>query len=520
MRKITKVLLLFLLMGATYMGHSQTAGASTVSSIESKAKQISKYDEDIAKLNRMHLESYSEEQARLQELKDELAALLAEKAQSMAEMRSGRFCNGCDRTASQLKKAGVYDVEDHFASNGGTHSATPEELANKEAEYDRLIAAKEAEIKQFEEGENEFSRKRMEWGQQMDRLRDNADRLRQEITDLSKTFSEKVLDQAKGMHKTWVGSLMALVAEKHYREDQIDILKVKIADLANDEIKAKADYEDKLRRQIDEKIADYDNKINNNIAKAASLETAYFGRRDPLELELSGVRSRLFQVKTELTGINLFEEDSLKLEKERQDLEQKITSVENLLEEYKTTFDTQIVHLKQENTQFKDEIWNLKTTSFSQQLQQGLENLAKAFQVKRNILNDAIAANMSTLNDVGQQLSLQKDVFRKKNSEYIGKVDAERIRLMTACSTAGASCYGTDAVGAVVSNWNKVSGCVGEMDGAHHSSDPVYGCEEESLIYFQHYNSKKSGMSDSDKEALSRNTVRTRYDMILNKITN
>lgn len=514
------ILGMLLLLTTVIDSFSQTAGASTVTSIESKASQIAKYDEDIAKLNRMHLESYSAEQERLLELKRELAALIDEKAVSLSEMRSGRFCNGCDRTASQLKMEGIYDVEQHFYENGGTHPGDPQQIADKEAEYDRMIAAKEAEIKAFEEGENEFSRKRMEWGQQMDRLRDNADRLRQEITELSKSYKDKVLDQAKAMHRTWVGSLMSLVAEKHYREDQINILQVKIADLAQEETKAKAEFEDKLRRKNEEGIQELNNKIANNEARAVSVEQNYTARVDPLEQELPGLRSRLIQVEVELTNINLSEEDRKLLETEKANLEQKIGSAENLLEEYRVSYENEIARLEQENVGFRDEIWKLKTSSFSEQLQKGLENLARAFQMKRNIFNDAIAGNTTTLNEVGQELNVRTDEFRKKNSEYIGEVDAERIRMMNACSQAGASCYGTDAVLAVAGNWNKVSGCVGQMDSAQHSGDPVYGCEEESAIYLQHYRSKKSGMSDSDKEALSRNTVRTRYDMILNKITN
>ena len=112
----------------------------------------------------------------------------------------------------------------------------------------------------------------------------------------------------------------------------------------------------------------------------------------------------------------------------------------------------------------------------------------------------------------------EREVYRKKNDEYISKVYAERIRMMNACSKAGASCYGTDAVSAVVGNWSKVSGCVGEMEAAHHSEDVIYGWEEETKKYRKYYRQNKSGMSAEDEEALNRNDARTRYDMIFKKI--
>ena len=85
---------------------AQTAGSGTVSAIEAKAKQISNNDTQVSDLNRQHLASYSEEQNKFYQLKVELDALLKEKAQAMAEMRRGEFCNGCDRTATQLRNSG------------------------------------------------------------------------------------------------------------------------------------------------------------------------------------------------------------------------------------------------------------------------------------------------------------------------------------------------------------------------------------------------------------------------------
>lgn len=520
MKYVTRAAQLLLISFLFITGLSaQTAGSGYVSSIESKANQISKNDEKVSDLNQQHLQTYSDEQEKLKRLNRELGALIDEKNEAMREMRLGRFCNGCNQTASQLRRGGTYDVEDHFRRNGGTHSATPAELEKKEAEYNAKIERKQNEIDKFKEGENEFSRKRADLSKQMDRLKESSDQLRQEIVDLSKQYKDKILDEAKAMHKFWVGGLMRIIAEKHYIEDRINILQVKVTDLGKEETQAIAEFEDKLRKKNEEAISNLEKKINANKNRAYSLEQSHESRIDPLERNLADLKSRLNEVNQELRSISIDADEKTKLDTEKASLEQRIASGENQLNEYETSFKNEIQSIEDENKKFADDIWKLKTTEFSKLLDEGLQHLKKAFTAKRKILNDAISAKRNSLEEVGRSLMDEREVYRKKNNEYIAKVDAERIRMMNACSKAGASCYGTDAVSAVVGNWSKVSGCVGEMEAAHHSDDVIYGCEEETKIYRQYYRQNKSGMSAEDQEALNRNDARTRYDMIFKKIT-
>ena len=512
---------LLLMIGLLYITalSAQTAGSGYVSSIESKANQISKNDEKVSELNQQHLQTYSDEQEKLKRLNRELGALIDEKDEAMDEMRQGRFCNGCNQTASQLRRGGTYDVEDHFRRNGGTHRASQAELDKKEAEYDQKIASKQNEIDKYKEGENEFSRKRADLSKQMDRLKESSDQLRQEIVDLSKQYKDKILDEAKAMHKFWVGGLMRIIAEKHYIEDRINILQVKVTDLAKEETQAISEFEDKLRKKNEESIRNLESKISTNKNKAFSLEQSHENRIDPIEQNIADLKSRLNEVNLELRSITIDADEKSKLDTEKTSLEQRITSAESQLNDYETSFKNEMHSIEDDNKKYADEIWKLKTTGFSKLLDEGLQQLKKAFTAKRKILTDAISAKRNSLEEVGRSLMDEREVYRKKNNEYIAKVDTERIRMMNACSQAGASCYGTDAVSAVVGNWSKVSGCVGEMEAAHHSDDVIYGCEEETKIYRQYYRQNKSGMSAEDQEALNRNDARTRYDMIFKKIT-
>lgn len=313
---------------------------------------------------------------------------------------------------------------------------------------------------------------------------------------------------------------MAIVANKHYTEDQINVLQVKISDLAQEESKALAEFEDKLRKKNQQEILDLEEKVSLARDRGMVLEQDHNNRIAPLNLDLTGLKRRLQEIDLAIKYETLTEQKIAELARERENITSGIISLEQQIDGFITNFNNRAGEIRQEIAALNDKIWNLKTTAFSQLLQDGLANLKKAFLTRRTILSDALAAKKDALQDIGALLQSKKAEFRQKNIEYTSKVDAERIRMMRACSKAGATCAGTDTVGEVNMNWNKVSGCVSEMEGAHNTGDPVYGCEEQSANYLEHYQSRKSGMSDADREALSRTNTRTRYDLILNKITN
>lgn len=496
---------------------AQTDGSGIVSSIEAKAAQIAQNDEKVGELNRAHLQTYSDEQDKLAKLKKELSDLYTERDEALAELRSGRFCNGCNRTASELRRQGIYDVEDHFADNGGTHPASPEQIKRKEEEYARKIEAKEQELERFKSGNNEFDKKRDDIDRQMNDLKGRSDKLREEIVELSKQYKDKVLDQAKSLHTLWVGDLLRLVAEKHYAEDRINIYQVKLADLAQEEAKATAELADKVTRKNEADKEALQNKIAANKARAHSLEQAHQNRVGTLNASLSSWRTRLNNVNRDLLSPSLTQAVLERLQGEKTDLENKIASAEKQVADYVAAYEKEIQTIGDQNRTYADQVWKL-TTGLSQLINEAVANLKKAFAAKRTVLNDALVARRDGLEEVSRLLMDKKEAYRGKNSQFVSKVDAERIRMLAACTKAGAGCYGTDAASAVVGNWNKVSGCVGEMEGAHHSGDPIYACEQESPIYRQYYSMLKSGMSDADRSALQRTTSRTRFDMIYKKI--
>ncbi|EMR02382.1 coiled-coil domain-containing protein [Cesiribacter andamanensis] len=495
---------------------AQTAGSGTLSSIESKARLILQNDEKVGKLNSQHLQTYSEEQQKLETLKKELTALYIEKKEVMDELRRGRFCNGCSRTASELRKSGVSDVERHFADNGGTHSASPELLKQKEAEYDRKIADKENQIRAFEFSENEFTRKRADLDKQMQALKDNSDKLREEIIELSKTYKSQVVAESKSMTRSWISDLMYVTAQKHAFEDRIDIIMVKLADLQQEENGALIQSDEKVREQNDREIDQLRREISNLQTNRSSLQSTYRERHSQQSGQLSSLRTRLQRLKSDALKPNLSQQEQERLAGEIETVERSIDSQQSELNQLTATYQERDGTLEAGIKKHNDEIWQL-TTNLSSRQQQARELIKKAYATKRRILEDARVARMASLQTTGTLLGQKMTDYRKRFGEYAAKVEAERIRLFTACQQAGCSCYGNDTHSTIYTNWNNSLSCVNQMEQKK-QLDVYYGCEEEAPLYSQHYQSQMSGLSDSDMSALQRRTSQTKYDLILKKV--
>jgi hypothetical protein len=512
----TLLIALLIIFNTVTQLHGQSAGSSDLSSIEYKAKQISQNEDKVTSLNREHLESYALEQDKLLDLKRQLAKLLSEFEDIMDEMRSGRFCNGCNSTASQLRGRGIGDVEQHFADNGGTHQATQAELDKKENELNAVINAKREEIKQFEFGENEFTRKRDAIDKQMEDLKNNNEALRAEIVALSKSYKERVIADGKSRSKPFVEELMRLVAELHYYEDCVDIFNTKLNDLGKEEQAAIEKSKEKVRIQNEEdksRIADQIAQIKLDIQ---NLTNYYSERKGDISKLIFDLNTQIFGYKTQLMKSNIDSKEKELLEAQKQNDENKLTTAQNELNAITDKFNLDETRMNAEIQKLNDDSWKL-TINLSKRQDAALIMLKEAFTTKRDILTQAKVARENSLIKTGELIAAKKDAADKAMLDFSAILEDERIRLLTACGTAGCSCYGYDAKGDVWGNWTTAKGCVNEMHSKKHN-DISYGCQEESASYQSHYRSMQSGMSDSDIEALKRSTSKTKYDAILNKI--
>lgn len=500
--------------------YSQTIGAGIISGIENKVKPIIQSENKIDELKRQNFLSFSQETEKLNALRLQLNAIIQEKDEVMDELRKGRFCNGCSRTASQLRSSGTPDVEGHFRANGGTSPAKPELLKQKEEEFNNKIAQKRKEIETFEGAENEFTRKRADIAKQISDLTNLIERYREEIVEASKKYKDIVVNEAKSLQKAYLSDLMRLIASKHYIEDRIDILTVRLADLQKDETNVNEETRKKVIKKTDEEKNDLSEKVNANINNLKSLEQVYNTKISEYKATLYKLQKEESIIKAELDfNKKLSAQEVEKLQVEQNILKEKTAAIAKQIESIETQYKENENKLTEENKKHKDKIWEL-TINLSKRQEEAIKAVTDAFELRKKIIIDAKKTRQESLISTGSSINNIKNTATIKFQAYSKMVEAERSRLSVACRDAETSCYSLDTHGVVVMNWKNALSCIGQLDNFKTSGSPVYGCEEETAIYNRYYSGQLNGLSAADKEALQRGNNKTRYDLLFRKITN
>lgn len=509
---------LFFVLLFTFKGMSQSNGYSILTTIETKANKIEDNNQKVSLYNRQHHQSYVDEARVLDSLKNELAWQKAENERIMEELKNGRFCNGCSQTASQLRNNGVTNVNDHFNKNGGTRPPRQSEIDAKEAELERLTTAIEVQLEKFKTGNNRFSQLREALDNKMNNLRSNSDNLRSEIQSMSKQYKEVVVQEGKQLTSTYLNELMHILANKHFVENRIDIALVKLTDLAAEEVKAVEKSNHKIRSQVEDEKKKLSSEIILAKNRFAQLKDAFRLKMNEILSDLAIMERELSSLKSQLQSTPASKTNDIKaLETQIQETDSKAASIRMQIKALQTEYEKHKLNSEAEIKKLSDDSWNL-TINLSRIQQDAVNVVKQGFIVKRKALNDVKNARSTSLQEVGSELINRKSALRNKFMEYSRALDGERIRLINSCQKAGASCYGFDTQGTVVSNWNIAEGCVGEIDAAKNSKDPMYGCTEEYSVYKLAYASFMSGVSDSDMDALKRRNGQTQFDMILRKI--
>lgn len=99
------------------------------------AAQQSKYNDLVAKGPQI-----GDLDAQAQRAADREAELVAEKRQVIADLRSGKFCSECGRSAFEIEKGGGQTFEQHLVSVSGYAVMRPEQIQARSDSYDQQIA--------------------------------------------------------------------------------------------------------------------------------------------------------------------------------------------------------------------------------------------------------------------------------------------------------------------------------------------------------------------------------------------
>lgn len=523
---------------------AQTAGSSTLSTIESLAEQEKSNSQKVGDLNRKHLDSYVSEDIKSKRLREELLELENKQQQASADLDK-KIQNKLDeienstswKNRRESASRGYKEYNPGTCSAGGPppictadhwyrvsidealreYNALVERELDKirkdATKYDKSLDDKRKEISDFLDGDNEYSQLREKLSKEMNELTSKNADIRQKIAELSKKYSELIERESQSIQNNDIKIVMSDIANKHFTILKIGVLEVKLKELDNEEQLALKSAVEKVKIQNEKKIQEKNTSINLKNNELNQKEAQSNAEQKMVNDLIDNLQKELQIIENQLKNNNLTveKEDELKLKKTT--IKEKISIENQKLTGIKNVFNTYKINIEQEITNLKTEVWNLQVNL--PQLIQGAENtLKQAFLVKKEIILDAIEGRKMKLQNIIGSISNNRDEFREKVKKYEQIVEPERIRLLNACSSSGASCWGSDIVSKIWGNANKLLSCASDLE----INSVLYtGCEEAFSYYQSVLNSNLNGISDEELGKLRRSDPSYEYQRILNK---
>ncbi|HMR19213.1 MAG TPA: hypothetical protein PKA53_07925 [Sphingobacterium sp.] len=383
--------------------------------------------------------------------------------------------------------------------------------------YDESVDKKRNELYNLKNTDNEYHQERQQLKAEMDKKLDENNNIRQRIVELSKLYENQVEREIKAVQNTYIKPMMNEVANKNHGEIMVGIFDAKVAELDAEEKKAVADLNVKLTKEHDEKLKNINLKMNLAAKKLQIKDGETKEELRELNLKLGTYRFALKGVVDSLNLISLLtDSEASKLQYQKLDLERLIQSLENEIKKVSTTLSTYKDLKEAEIKRLNNEIWVLKQ-QLPRLILEGEKNLKQAFQTKREILFDRLNAHKTKLALIDNAIGTKENEFRSKINIYEQSARQERSRLMSACQSSGASCFGTNMISKIWQNANNLISCARQQL----LSGPIYtniSCTEALSYYASVYNSLINGISDADLGVLRRNNSSMQYERLLKKL--
>lgn len=524
----------------------RTAGHSTLLEIEGRARQIDQNENRMRELNGLIAQSITEEQNRLNQMTREINELELKRGseiQNALNAKRNEIENATVwRNRRQSAQSGWKEYRPGTCNAGGPPPICPynhwyrvsvdeamreynrmvqDELdkvrGNIERDYDRQLQNRRDARQKFQFEDNEFSRRRADWHRQLNQLQAQNNNHRDEIARLSRVYRENVVKGVENMTMPWISELMRLVAEKHFLELRIDIVKVRQQDLKAEQSDAEHQARVRVQEETEKLVAERNNRIAVYSRDLQQLDIDYREKLGELQRNRGSILTDLRTVEEKLRNRNSLSNDEITvLEVEERQLRRDLDSVDGEIRNLNTSAQREGDRLRTTITNLRNDIWQINIDQPAKQ-RDAVERVQLAFQTREKILNDAIDARVMNLRNNIETTRTRLTDANSKMRAFDAVMEAEKNRLINACRSAGASCFGYDTPAAGMHVWSSSESCVGAMESLRNQG-VYYGCEREAPVYRQAYNSRVNGLSDSDIQALNRRTTQTRFNTILNSI--
>ncbi|QSW88418.1 hypothetical protein J0383_19455 [Flavobacterium endoglycinae] len=483
---------LALIVFCTMKLHAQTVGVGEVSAIESKAGSI-----EAARLRILQIESELPQleklwQDKLQKLRSEIEQIYKDRDNLIADMKAGARCSKCNEWKSEFEKKGQ-SFEKHLGEvKGYAIPATTSELETARKGFSEKIAILKVQLKNLEKGDNTILKK----NEQIQKLKDDNDRLCQEITLHSKNYEMILLNDSKAKHKMWSDELMASAVKTLISDDKITICKAKIPQIEKEFQNLSEEIREKLKNDNEKLQQSKNNSISSNEQKINNIQTVHQSSILQLQEQLQKLEALKNDLQKELSSDSI----AARLEMTGKQL---VVIRDSITELEKQTKDS-IALLQAENKKLNAEIWSLKTDLPNEQ-QKALLPLKEKRDAKKKETELLHAAAISELAENKKSFAEKTAQCQKNNDVYTTEISMECTRMYAAGQKVGCSVYNS-IKGTVVSNWNETASCVKAVASlAKPYSTNVFNayCKgQDSSGYMSGYKSFLASLSSEDKLAV------------------
>jgi len=488
---------------------AQTTGAGYVAAIESKAREILQLQQDMDNLKAQLVRLDADKLKSVRKAEESLhqaAQRISNDPSWKNRLQTAR--NGWEEYTPGTCSAGgpppICAAQHWFKSNVQDAMKRYNEYRDKFLQPYREAIDK---VKMSAENEKEAIRKEEQ------RKLDQIPVLKREMNELSDKYRVHIREKA-GERSTGYGKeLVRSIAEVHFQESVIRKYQERITENRNEETENKAKAIEKVFREMDALVKKLQSDISmleqHQQKKVAAIEE----EAAAINKSIADLQAQIREQDTRLSRHDGTERARLAIEERRNELQtmlyveqKKVTTTKNKLQELNTHFayEKDLLNKKISSTRYD-------TYDAKQQAQQLVE---ATFKAKRELLQSSLTHATTLLEARKKSFHTRENDLSKDYGNWASRVDAECKRILVACQSVAASCYGAEIPGEVNLVWNKTKGCIGNIDLVRNSDNVRYGCEELNAHYATltgYFNSTGTAQND-----LQQQTFKNRLDNIYN----
>lgn len=451
-----KSILLVFFIFFPFVFSAQTIGVSEVIAVENK---VSLYESNVDKINKLRNEIPEMEKQwkeNIAKLSAEIAALNLERDNLIADMKVGARCSQCGGWKSDFEKKGE-NFEKHLGDvKGYAIPATTGEIETTRKSYSEKIAIKKVHLQNLEKGDKSI----LKQYDQIDKLIKDNEKLCDEITKHSKSYEQKLFDDAKSKHDFWLEDVLSSGSKAFVESSNKKLLKAK-KNWLEQEFVEKNIVE--LKKIKDENQQNQDNKkqqIAENEIQISNLKAEQIQQMESFQTELDELFKRLKELEDEyLKETNEAIKDQLNETKEG--LSKQVLSLKEKMVDYVSKSDQNIAVKSDQNSNLYTEITQLVGSLNREQIQKTKE-LNEELALKLEDLKKLESLSEINYKKYLEEYNEKLKEYKQKNDAFVREITLESNRMLLAARRTNCSVW-NETSGKVTLNWNKKIPCVNKF---------------------------------------------------------